>query len=66
VANARDVIALGEDQWRMALQPLSFGLEAIRGWGWNQVERPLTLENDEVWDWAGVEGVWCGSYAFLE
>jgi hypothetical protein len=24
------------------------------------------MEKDEVWDWAGVEGEWCGSYAFLE
>jgi hypothetical protein len=57
---------MGEDSWRLALQPLSYGIEAVRSWGWNHIQRPLALEPDSEWDWAGVEGVWCGSYAFLE
>lgn len=66
MANAKDVIALGEESWRAALQPLSFGLEAVRGWGWTDIQRPADLDPGEVWDWAGVEGLWTGSYAFLE
>jgi len=65
VANAKDVLAMGEDVWRLALEPLSYGLESVRGWGFHGLQPP-ELEKDQVWDWAGVEGQWCGSYAFLE
>ena len=65
MANAKDVMAMGEDAWRLALTPLSYGLEAVRGWGFRGLQPP-ELGKDEVWDWAGVEGEWCGSYAFLE
>jgi len=66
VANAKDVLAMGEDGWRQAVLPLSYGLETVRGWGYNDLRRPAPLPKDEVWDWAGVQGPWCGSYAFLE
>jgi hypothetical protein len=56
---------MGEEAWRLALEPLSYGLEAVRGLGYTDLKRP-DLPTDEVWDWAGVEGDWCGSYAFLE
>lgn len=56
---------MGEDAWRMALQPLSYGLDAVRGKGYRGLTPP-NLEPGHVWDWAGVEGEWCGSYAFLE
>jgi hypothetical protein len=65
VANAKDVLAMGEEAWRLALEPLSYGLETVRGRGFNNLQRP-DLGKDDVWDWAGVEGEWCGSYAFLE
>jgi hypothetical protein len=66
VSNAKDVLTLGEDGWRSAVLPQSFGLEPVRGWGMSDLQRPLDLEEDAVWDWAGVTGTWCGSYAFLE
>ena len=66
VSNAKDVLSVGEDGWRHAVLPLSYGLEPTRGWGFNNLHRPSDLEPDEVWDWAGVQGQWCGSYAFLE
>lgn len=65
VSNAKDVLAMGEDAWKMALEPLSYGLEAVRGAGFRNLQAP-ELEPGQVWDWAGVEGEWCGSYAFLE
>ena len=65
MSNAKDVLGLGEDGWRRAVLPLSYGLDPMRSWGWN-VTRPDHLAEGEVWDWAGVEGEWCGSYAFLE
>ena len=65
MANAKDVLAMGEEAWRLSLQPLSYGLDAVRGRGLNNLQRP-DLAKDDVWDWAGVEGEWCGSYAFLE
>ncbi|ORX39215.1 hypothetical protein BD324DRAFT_641367 [Kockovaella imperatae] len=58
MGNAKDVLFMGEDTWRQALPPMSYGIEPTRGWGFND------LSNVE--DWAGVEGVWCGSYAFLD
>lgn len=66
VANAKDVLAMGEDGWRHAVLPLSYGLETVRGWGFNDFRWATSLPKDEVWDWAGVQGPWCGSYAFLE
>lgn len=66
VSNAKDVLAMGEDAWRLSLQPLSYGLDALRGTGYRDLSRPADLPPGEVWDWAGVEGEWCGSYAFLE
>ena len=66
MANAKDVIAGGETTWIEAIGPLSYGISAVRGWGYTHVDRPLHLKPAEVWDWAGVEGKWCGSYAFLE
>jgi hypothetical protein len=66
VANAKDVLAMGEEAWRLALEPLSYGLETVRGRGFNNLQRPVDLGKDDIWDWAGVEGEWCGSYAFLE
>jgi hypothetical protein len=66
VANAKDVIAMGEDSWRQAVLPMSYGLEPVRGLGFNDLRRPVELGPDDIWDWAGVEGTWCGSYAFLE
>jgi hypothetical protein len=66
VANAKDVLAQGEDAWRQAVLPQSFGLDPVRGLGFNSLTRPVDLAKDEVWDWAGVQGTWCGSYAFLE
>ena len=57
---------MGEDGWRQALLPLSYGVETVRGWGYRDLRRPVNLGKDEVWDWAGVQGPWCGSYAFLE
>jgi hypothetical protein len=65
VANARDVLAMGEEAWLLAAHPLSFGLQDVQGRGFNSLQRP-DLPKDEIWDWAGVEGNWCGSYAFLE
>lgn len=56
---------MGEEAWLLAAHPLSFGLQAVQGRGFNSLQRP-DLPKDEIWDWAGVEGNWCGSYAFLE
>lgn len=66
MANAKDVIAAGETSWVEAMGPLSHGLSAVRSWGIGKVQRPLHLNMGSTWDWAGVEGRWCGSYAFLE
>lgn len=46
--------------------PQSFGVEPTRGWGFSHIEHPLGVADGDVWDWAGVKGSWCGSYAFLE
>ncbi|CAD6574942.1 MAG: hypothetical protein TREMPRED_001257 [Tremellales sp. Tagirdzhanova-0007] len=66
MANAKDVLSMGEDGWRQAVLPLSYGLETVRCWGYNDLRRPASLAQDEIWDWAGVQGPWCGSYAFLD
>ncbi|KAK4685719.1 hypothetical protein P7C73_g4430, partial [Tremellales sp. Uapishka_1] len=66
MANAKDVLSMGEDAWRQAVLPLSYGVESVRGWGFNDLKRPKDLAPDQVWDWAGVAGSWWGSYAFLE
>jgi hypothetical protein len=64
--NAKDVLSSGEDSWRAARMPLSYCVDTGRGWGFNNLQRPEHLGENDVWDWAGVEGQWCGSYAFLE
>jgi hypothetical protein len=66
VANAKEVIAMGEDSWRNAVYPMSYGLEPARGWGFNDLRPPGKDDKKGVWDWAGVGGTWSGSYAFLE
>jgi hypothetical protein len=66
VANAKEVIAMGEDSWRNAVYPMSYGLDPVRGWGFNDLRPPGKGDKRGVWDWAGVGGTWCGSYAFLE
>lgn len=66
VLNAKGVLAHGEVSWRHAVEPLSFGLEPVRGWGYGHLARPDNLAEGEAWDWARVQGAWCGSYAFLE
>ncbi|EIW66016.1 hypothetical protein TREMEDRAFT_35450, partial [Tremella mesenterica DSM 1558] len=66
MSNARDVLCLGEETWRRAVAPMSYGVEAVRGWGFNHLRRPEGLADEETWDWAGVEGHWFGSYAFLD
>jgi hypothetical protein len=66
VANAKDVLLLGEGSWRQAIPQLSYGLDPMRSLGYRDIERPADLPETEVWDWAGAAGSWCGSYAFLE
>lgn len=66
VANSKDEIARGEDVWRQAVRPQSYGIEPVRSWGWQDLQRPDDLPTDAVWDWAGVEGQFLGSYAYLE
>jgi len=66
VCNGKEMMTEGEDPWRRALAPLSYGLEPMRSLGWRGLTRPPELGKDDVWDWAGVEGQWCGSYAFIE
>ena len=66
MSNARDVLAMDEDAWIMATKPLSYGLDSVRGKGFRNLTPPPELDPGQVWDWAGVEGEWCGSYAFLE
>ena len=66
VLNAIDILAGGEESWRPAVAPMSNGVEAVRGLGFGNLSRPPELGEHEVWDWAGVAGLWYGSYAFLE
>ena len=55
-----------EAGWQAAAKPLIGGIDAVRGLGVAHLERPDDLEPGEIWDWAGVNGLWRGSYAFLE
>lgn len=66
MANGKDEIARGEDSWRKAVLPQAFGVEPMRGWGWQNLKRPDDLPEGAVWDWAGVQGQFFGSYAYLE
>ncbi|WWD21323.1 hypothetical protein CI109_105807 [Kwoniella shandongensis] len=67
MSNAKEVLESEDDgSWREAIHPMSFGVEAVRGWGYEHLQRPADLPEGEVWDWAGVQGLWCGSYAFLD
>jgi hypothetical protein len=65
VSNAKDVLGMGEEAWKMAIRPLNYSLDAVRGKGFRNLAPP-ELDPGQIWDWAGVEGEWCGSYAFLE
>ncbi|KAL1407535.1 hypothetical protein Q8F55_006968 [Vanrija albida] len=65
--NAQDVLATsGAHLWSMAILPMSYGIESVRGLGLLGLERPADLAADEPWDWAGIGGLWHGSYAFME
>jgi hypothetical protein len=44
------------------IQRHPIGVAGVSG----EFQRPEHLGENDVWDWAGVEGQWCGSYAFLE
>lgn len=46
--------------WGYAKPPVEEGIEGVRGKGWKG------LEKDSAGDWAGVDGTWRGSYAFME
>lgn len=63
VSNAQDIVHNPEisDHWNDAIMPQSFGVEPTRGWGFSHIERPLGVADGDVWDWAGVQGSWCGS-----
>lgn len=52
--------------WWNARLPFVDGLDSVRSWGMKDLKRPDHLGEKDVWDWAGIEGEWCGSYAFLE
>ncbi|KAK8844022.1 hypothetical protein IAR55_006815 [Kwoniella newhampshirensis] len=67
MSNAKEVLDSEDDgSWREAIHPMSFGVEAVRGWGYEHLQRPADLPDGEIWDWADVQGLWCGSYAFLD
>ncbi|ODN76879.1 hypothetical protein L202_05466 [Cryptococcus amylolentus CBS 6039] len=68
MSNADEVMDNPEisEHWRDSIVPRSYGVEPTRGWGFSHVERPLELPSTQVWDWAGVEGTWEGSYAFID
>lgn len=68
VSNAQEIVHNPEisDHWHDSIMPQSFGVEPTRGWGFSHIERPLGVADVDVWDWAGVQGSWYGSYAFLE
>lgn len=68
VSNAQEIVHNPEisDHWHDSIMPQSFGVEPTRGWGFSHIERPLGVADGDVWDWAGVQGSWYGSYAFLE
>jgi len=66
VVNATDVNDEGDEHWAPVKRILDGRLDVSRGAGLFNVQRPLKLKSNEVWDWAGVEGQWCGSYSFLE
>ncbi|WWC63785.1 uncharacterized protein I303_106390 [Kwoniella dejecticola CBS 10117] len=66
MCNAQELLDTEPDGWLPVVQPLSYGIEPARGWGYNDLRRPDNLAEDDVWDWAGVEGSWCGCYAFMD
>ncbi|OWZ39488.1 hypothetical protein C356_04100 [Cryptococcus neoformans c45] len=68
MSNAQEIVHNPEisDHWHDSIMPQSFGVEPTRGWGFSHIERPLGVADGDVWDWAGVQGSWCGSYAFLD
>ncbi|WVQ74444.1 hypothetical protein IAR50_004045 [Cryptococcus sp. DSM 104548] len=68
MSNADEVMNSPEisEHWRDSIVPRSYGVEPTRGWGFSHVERPLHLPSNQIWDWAGVEGTWEGSYAFID
>lgn len=66
VVNAIDVNEEDDNHWAPVQRILEGKMDLSRSIGLRNVHRPLRLKNDQVWDWAGVEGQWCGSYSFLE
>ncbi|WVW79605.1 hypothetical protein I302_101574 [Kwoniella bestiolae CBS 10118] len=66
MCNAQEVIKNEPTAWLPAVQPMSYGVESVRGWGYTELKRPDNLAEGDVWDWAGVEGNWCGCYAFMD
>ncbi|WVQ81288.1 hypothetical protein IAT38_003411 [Cryptococcus sp. DSM 104549] len=54
------------EHWQESTYPRSGGVGGVRGWGFNGLKRPADLPDGQAWDWAGVQGTWCGSYAFLD
>lgn len=68
VSNAQEIVHNPDisDHWHDSIMPQTFGVEPTRGWGFSHIEHPLGVADGDVWDWAGVQGSWCGSYAFLE
>ncbi|WVO22498.1 uncharacterized protein IAS62_003828 [Cryptococcus decagattii] len=68
MSNAQEIVHNPEisDHWHDSIMPQSFGVEPTRGWGFSHIERPLGIADGDVWDWAGVQGSWYGSYAFLD
>nr|XP_019010036.1 uncharacterized protein I206_05598 [Kwoniella pini CBS 10737]OCF48817.1 hypothetical protein I206_05598 [Kwoniella pini CBS 10737] len=66
MCNAQEIIDTEPDAWLPAVQPMSHGIEPVRGWGYDDLRRPDNLTEDDIWDWAGVEGSWCGCYAFMD
>ncbi|OCF78871.1 hypothetical protein I204_00815 [Kwoniella mangroviensis CBS 8886] len=66
MCNAQELIKGDPTAWLPAVQPLSYGVEPVRGWGYTDLKRPDSLADGQVWDWAGIEGTWCGCYAFMD
>ncbi|WWC90979.1 uncharacterized protein L201_005918 [Kwoniella dendrophila CBS 6074] len=64
--NAQAVIDSEPDAWLPAIQPMLYGVEPTRSLGFNNLTRPANLAEGEIWDWADVEGTWCGCYAFMD
>nr|ODO03754.1 hypothetical protein L204_00093 [Cryptococcus depauperatus CBS 7855] len=52
--------------WHELIFPQSFGVEPTRCWGFRNIGRLLDLSQESLWDWAGLEGSWRSSYAFLD